>query len=127
MTERLIYNTLIGLAIPLLAEFLSPLSTSADFIWMLLSALAYAFFLESYRCLMRTLNRGQLPLLIGSLTLISLLILSHLTLQRLILLLALAITMIHLFRSMRRYSTALSQFKEQLQASSGSEEDGSDQ
>lgn len=127
MTERLIYNTLIGLAIPMLADFLSPLSASADFIWLLVSALAYAFFLESYRCLARTLNRGQLPLLIGSLTLISLIILSHLTLQRLILLIALAVSMIQLTRSLRRYSAALSQFKEQLQTDSMTESGSSDQ
>ena len=44
MIERLIYNGMIGMAIPVLAQFLDSRRASPDWLWIVLAGAAYALF-----------------------------------------------------------------------------------
>ena len=116
MIERRLYQILIGMAIPLTASFFNPRAASPDGIWIVLTGLAYALFLESYRLWIQSLHWGARTAAAVSLFLIALVVFSHFTLERFLLLIALGVPMIRLTLSLRRYSQALEQFKQQLQA-----------
>ena len=49
MIERWLYQILIGMAIPLTDSFFNPRAASPDGIWIVLTGIGYALFLESYR------------------------------------------------------------------------------
>ena len=97
MIERWLYQILIGMAIPLTASFFNPRSASPDGIWIVLTGIGYALFLESYRIWMQSLRKGQPWITGGSLVLI-----------------ALGVPMMRLTRSLRQYSLALDHFKQRL-------------
>ena len=79
-----------------------------------LDCTGYALFLESYRIWMQSLRKGQPWITGGSLVLIALVVFSHFTLERFLLLIALGVPMIRLTRSLRQYSLALDHFKQRL-------------
>ncbi len=114
MIERWLYQILIGMAIPLTASFFSPCAASPDGIWIVLTGIGYALFLESYRIWMQSLRKGQQWITGGCLALIALVIFSHFTLERFLLLIALGVPMVRLTRSLRQYSLALDHFKQRL-------------
>ena len=109
MIERWLYQILIGMAIPLTASFFNPRAASPDGIWIVLTGIGYALFLESYRIWMQSLRKGQPWITGGSLVLIALVVFSHFTLERFLLLIALGVPMMRLTRSLRQYSLALEQ------------------
>ena len=109
MIERWLYQILIGMAIPLTASFFNPRAVSPDGIWIVLTGIGYALFLESYRIWMQSLRKGQPWITGGSLVLIALVVFSHFTLERF-----LGVPMIRLTRSLRQYSLALDHFKQRL-------------
>ena len=74
MIERWLYQILIGMAIPLTASFFSPRAASPDGIWIVLTGIGYALFLESYRIWMQSLRKGQQWITGGCLALIALVI-----------------------------------------------------
>ena len=79
-----------------------------------MTGIGYALFLESYRIWMQSLRKGQPWITGGSLVLIALVVFSHFTLERFLLLIALGVPMIRLTRSLRQYSLALDHFKQRL-------------
>ena len=115
MIERLIYNGMIGMAIPVLAQFLDSRRASPDWLWIVLAGAAYALFLESYRIWMQSLQRGQTGITIASVFILTVVVFSHLTFEGLVMLIALSLSMISLFRSTKKYTQALDHFKQQLQ------------
>lgn len=115
MIERLIYNGMIGMAIPVLAQFLDSRRASPDWFWIVLAGAAYALFLESYRIWMQSLQRGQTGITIASVFVLAVVVFSHFTLEGLILWIALSLSMISLVRSTKKYTQALDHFKQQLQ------------
>ena len=115
MIERLIYNGMIGMAIPVLAQFLDSRKALPDWIWIVLAGAAYALFLESYRIWMQSLQRGQTGITIASVFILTVVVFRHLTFEGLIMLIALSLSMISLVRSTKKYTQALDHFKQQLQ------------
>ena len=63
---------------------------------------------------MQSLRKGQPWITGGSLVLIALVVFSHFTLERFLLLIALGVPMMRLTRSLRQYSLALDHFKQRL-------------
>ena len=78
-----------------------------SWIWIVLTGIGYALFLESYRIWMQSLRKGQPWITGGSLVLIALVVFSHFTLERFLLLIALGVPMMRLTRSLRQYSLRL--------------------
>lgn len=113
MTERILYNSMIGLLFTVMAYFMSS-DVPPSFAFAILFALSYAFFMECYRLIIRQFYQKRIVIWAGITVIIIYFMGVQFTFERIILMIPLLFSMFQTTIHQKNYNDALKSFKEKI-------------